>query len=55
VTTIHPANTVNWEVGDHVIHDADAKQANMLMIVTGRSRVGVYRTRYAFPLQQPKS
>ena len=45
MATIHPANTTVWQVGDYVIYNADAKRADMLMIVTGRSRAGVYRTR----------
>ena len=48
-------NTTRWRVGDFVIHEADTKQADMLMVVTGCSRDGVYRTRYAFPDQQPRS
>jgi hypothetical protein len=55
MATIHPANTMAWAVGDYVIHDADAKRADMLMVVTGRSRAGVYRTRYAFPETLPRS
>jgi hypothetical protein len=29
-----------------VIHDADAKNARMLMVVTGRTKDGAYITRY---------
>jgi hypothetical protein len=50
---IHAPNTRHWCVVDFVIHDADAKRADMLMIVIGCSREGVYRTRYAFPEAQP--
>lgn len=54
-TTLHEPNTTAWKAGDLVIHDADAKRPDMLMIVLGCSRTGVYRTRYAFPAKQPKS
>lgn len=52
---IHAPNTTRWRVGDLVIHDADAKRTDMLMVVTGCSRDGIYRTRYACPEQQPRS
>lgn len=52
---IYAPNTTRWHVGDFVIHDADAKRADMLMVVTGCSREGIYRTRYAFPEEQPRS
>jgi hypothetical protein len=55
MTTIHDANEIEWQIGDHVIHDADAKRHDMLMIVVGRSKAGVYRTRCAFPAEQPRS
>jgi hypothetical protein len=55
VPTIHPPNAIRWKVGDYVIHDDDAKRADMLMVVIGRTRVGVYRTRYAFPDGLPRS
>lgn len=51
---IHEPNTVQWRVGDLVIHDSDAKRADMLMIVVGQERSGVFRTRYAFPWAQPR-
>lgn len=54
MATIHPSNVIEWRPGDYVIHDADAKRADMLMFVIGRSASGVYRTRYAFPAEQPK-
>lgn len=54
-TTFHEANACEWKPGDVVIHDADAKRADMLMVVVGRSRAGVYRTRYLFPSEQPKN
>ena len=53
--TIHPSNAIRWNIGDYGIHDDDAKRANVLMVVIGRSRVGVYRTRYAFPAGLPRS
>jgi hypothetical protein len=52
---IHPPNTTPWRVGDIVIHDDDAKRVDMLMVVVGVSRAGVYRTRYAFPMEQPRA
>jgi hypothetical protein len=52
---IHTPNTRHWSVGDFVVHDADAKRVDMLMVVTGCGRDGLYRTRYAFPDQQPHS
>lgn len=52
---LHEPNATAWKAGDLVIHDADAKRPDMLMIVLGCSRAGVYRTRYAFPAKQPKS
>lgn len=55
MATIHPPNATEWQVGDYVIHDADAKRADMLMMVLGRSASGIYRTRYAYPADQPKS
>lgn len=30
-----PENTIKWKIGDLVIHDADAKNSRMLMVVTG--------------------
>lgn len=29
-------NTVDWQIGDLVIHDADRKESGMLMVVIGR-------------------
>lgn len=52
---LYPANTRLWQVGDLVIHDADAKRADMLMVVIGCNRQGIYRTRYVFPDEQPRS
>jgi hypothetical protein len=54
-TTHYEPNTTEWQPGDLVIHDDDAKRPDMLMVVLGRTRAGIYRTRYAFPDQQPKS
>lgn len=51
---VHAPNTVPWEAGDLVIHDSDAKRADMLMIVIGQDRSGLLRTRYAFPWAQPR-
>lgn len=55
MATIHSPNAIEWRPGDYVIHDADAKHADMLMVVLGRSASGVYRTRYAYPAEQPRS
>ena len=52
---IHAPNATPWRVGDFVIHDSDAKRADMLMVVIGCSRQGIYRTRYAFPEEQPRA
>lgn len=44
---IYTPNTTTWRRGDLVIHDADAKRADMLMRVTGYDRAtGLVRTRY---------
>lgn len=55
MATIYEANTIEWSVGDYVVHDDDAKRADMLMVVIGRSKAGIYRTRYAFPEALPRS
>ena len=46
-------NSIDWPVGALVIHDADAKEAFMLMRVVGRTRDGRLKTRYAY--KQPRS
>lgn len=46
---IHELNTIHWRPGDLIIHDSDAKRADMLMIVLGQDVTSVFRTRYAFP------
>jgi hypothetical protein len=51
---IHEPNSIQWKPGDLVIHDSDAKRADMLMIVLGQDSTGVFRTRYAFPWAQPR-
>lgn len=53
--TIHPPNAIEWPAGDYFIHDADAKRADMLMVMLGRSASGIYRTRDAYPAEQPRS
>lgn len=46
----YPANTHQWKVGNFVIHDADAKRAEMLMEVLGYDReTGLCRTKYLHP------
>lgn len=42
-------NETDWQVGDLVIHDADAKTSQMLMIVTGKRKDGQIETRYFYP------
>ena len=44
--TIYEANTRHWQRGDLVIHDADAKRADMLMVVVGYTRDGLCKVRY---------
>ena len=41
-----PENTKEWKVGDIVIHDADAKNKRMLMVVTGFLMDGRVVTKY---------
>lgn len=42
----YEANTTHWPIGSLVIHDADAKRADMLMRVEGYDREGLCLTRY---------
>ena len=43
-------NTIDWNIGDIVIHDADAKDERMLMVVTGYDKKNkLYHTRYLNP------
>ena len=52
---IYEPNTNKWPIGALVIHDSDAKRADMLMRVVGYDKVtGECKTRYAYPLEQPK-
>lgn len=44
--TLYPANTVRWRKGEIVIHDSDAKEPKMLMVVIGYSRDGLCKTQY---------
>lgn len=39
-------NTIRWQKGDIVIHDADAKEPKMLMRVIGYTRDGLCKTQY---------
>lgn len=55
MATIHPPYATGCQMGDCVIHDYDAKRADMLMEVFGQSPSGVYGTRHAFPAEQPRS
>ena len=52
---IHAPNARQWRVSDVVIHDSDAKRADMLMVVIGCTRQAVYRTRFAFLEEQPRA
>lgn len=45
----YEANTTHWQKGNIVIHDADAKKANMLMLVIGYTRDGLVKTQYLNP------
>lgn len=47
-------NVSHWRRGDVVIHDADAKRADMLMVVIGRTRDGLVKTRY-LDIAQPRN
>lgn len=42
-------NTEKWGVNEIVIHDADAKEPRMLMVVIGRTSTGEIKTRYLLP------
>ena len=51
-------NTIDWEIDDLVIHDADCKVDYMLMRVIKiiYRRTGIlYQTKYAFPELMPQS
>lgn len=48
---IYEPNTTQWQRGDLVLHDADAKRPEMLMVVTGYARDGRCKTRYKTPCQ----
>ena len=43
---LYEENTVEWKVGDLVIHDADAKKPHMLMRVIRIRPDGQYVTKY---------
>ena len=50
-----PANTRQWQVGDYVIHDGDAKHGErMLMRVVGYNREGECLTRYVHRAAHPR-
>jgi hypothetical protein len=44
--TPNTPNTIDWPKGSLVIHDADAKAPDMLMVVTGHTRDGRIKTQY---------
>ena len=39
-------NTTHWQYGAIVIHDADAKKSDMLMMVIGFTKDGLAKTQY---------
>ena len=45
----YPPNTQDWQIGDWVIHDADAKGWKYLMLVIDK-RKGMYFTIYPFTI-----
>jgi hypothetical protein len=45
----YDANATHWQIGDLVIHDCDAKEPRMLMVVIGYTPDGLCKTRYAAP------
>jgi hypothetical protein len=47
-------NAIKWRPGDRVLHDADAKNAGMLMRVLARNRNGMVRTEYLDPVLQKR-
>lgn len=42
----YEANTFRWRKGDIVLHDGDAKEPKMLMVVIGYTRAGLCKTQY---------
>jgi len=42
-------NKVDWPIGQIVIHDADAKERYILMIVLAKRKNGEVGTRYLYP------
>jgi len=45
-------NKHDWKIGDLVIHDADAKEARMLMLVKKIAPDGLIVTEYLYPLDK---
>ena len=43
---IHEENKTKWQKGDIVIHDIDAKEHKMLMVVLSVDNTGLARTQY---------
>lgn len=43
---IHEPNLTHWKKGDVVLHDADAKEPGMLMVVIGFALDGLVKTQY---------
>ena len=46
---IHDANEIDWDIGEIVIHDSDAKKSYMLMVVVKKRKNGMIGTRYVYP------
>lgn len=51
----YPQNTTHWNIGDLVLHDADAKEPRMFMRVTGYTREGLVLTKYIDPTRNGKN
>jgi len=53
--TIERPNRRQWQVGDLVIHDRDAKEHRMLRVVVAELPGGALRTVFAFRNELPES
>lgn len=54
-TALHEPNICDWKPGDIVIHDADAKRPDTLMVVTGCSRAGSIARAISSPLSSRRT
>ncbi len=43
---IYEANTIQWKVGDIVVHDADSKDHKMLMVILAVDDTGMAKSKY---------